>query len=181
MLLFDPAKRINVGNALAHPYMDSLHCVEDEPSCEHTFNHRIASDCHTIDLKMMVFEDMCAFHPEALVELQNVRGQRQFHAAQMSNTRFHGLTPSADVATSSLNGTLPASGNPGTSPSTPAYSNTTSSTDKLPSAVPANTRTTSSHTASASAAVMPPINGAIGSGYPNGTNGTARPATSPRP
>ncbi len=30
MLMFDPAKRITVEQALEHPYMESLHCAEDE-------------------------------------------------------------------------------------------------------------------------------------------------------
>jgi mitogen-activated protein kinase 1/3 len=31
MLMFDPAKRISVCEALDHPYLAELHCEEDEP------------------------------------------------------------------------------------------------------------------------------------------------------
>ena len=31
MLTFDPAKRITIEDALAHPYMKNLHFVDDEP------------------------------------------------------------------------------------------------------------------------------------------------------
>ena len=32
MLTFDPAKRITIEQALAHPYMEKLHFVDDEPT-----------------------------------------------------------------------------------------------------------------------------------------------------
>ena len=32
MLIFDPAKRITIDDALAHPYMERLHFAEDEPT-----------------------------------------------------------------------------------------------------------------------------------------------------
>lgn len=34
LLQFDPDKRYTVEQALAHPYLDQLHCEEDEPVCE---------------------------------------------------------------------------------------------------------------------------------------------------
>ena len=30
LLIFDPIKRITVDEALAHPYLQALHCAEDE-------------------------------------------------------------------------------------------------------------------------------------------------------
>lgn len=38
MLCFNPAKRITVEQALAHPYMEGLHAPDDEPACDHKFN-----------------------------------------------------------------------------------------------------------------------------------------------
>ncbi len=38
MLVFDPSKRISVEEALEHPYLDSLHNVEDEPLAENVFS-----------------------------------------------------------------------------------------------------------------------------------------------
>jgi serine/threonine protein kinase len=34
LLLFDPKKRINVKEALEHPYLADLHFIEDEPTRE---------------------------------------------------------------------------------------------------------------------------------------------------
>ena len=34
LLIFDPAKRVTVDEALRHEYLESLHCPEDEPSAE---------------------------------------------------------------------------------------------------------------------------------------------------
>eukprot|EP00750_Incisomonas_marina_P005483 INCI13967.1.p1 GENE.INCI13967.1~~INCI13967.1.p1 ORF type:complete len:446 (-),score=86.22 INCI13967.1:56-1393(-) len=77
MLLFDPAKRIDVVGALAHPYMDSLHCEEDEPECEHSFSHKVSKHARVNDLKLMVFADIVAFHPEASGELDAATAQVQ--------------------------------------------------------------------------------------------------------
>jgi len=37
MLQFDPRKRCSVEDALAHPYLSTLHHVDDEPECETPF------------------------------------------------------------------------------------------------------------------------------------------------
>ena len=34
MLTYDPEDRISVEEALAHPYLEQLHCPEDEPTAE---------------------------------------------------------------------------------------------------------------------------------------------------
>ena len=34
LLVFDPQRRLGVGEALAHPYLAALHCPEDEPTAE---------------------------------------------------------------------------------------------------------------------------------------------------
>lgn len=34
MLMFDPLKRISIEEALAHPYLESLHQEDDEPTTE---------------------------------------------------------------------------------------------------------------------------------------------------
>lgn len=38
MLAFDPSKRCTVEEALAHPYLASLHDPEEEPGCDAIFN-----------------------------------------------------------------------------------------------------------------------------------------------
>jgi len=38
MLIFDPSKRISVDGALAHPYLASLHDINDEPTATGVFS-----------------------------------------------------------------------------------------------------------------------------------------------
>jgi mitogen-activated protein kinase 1/3 len=39
MLVFDPAERITVEDALAHPYLATLHDINDEPACSSPFDY----------------------------------------------------------------------------------------------------------------------------------------------
>lgn len=34
LLAFDPEERITIEDALKHPYLEELHCEEDEPVCD---------------------------------------------------------------------------------------------------------------------------------------------------
>jgi serine/threonine protein kinase len=47
MMSFDPKKRITVTEALQHPYLEQLHCPEDEPTtqpvCNFDFDYEIYS------------------------------------------------------------------------------------------------------------------------------------------
>ena len=47
MLAFNPVKRITVDEALRHPYLESLHCEDDEPSCSLQFD--FAFESQTLD------------------------------------------------------------------------------------------------------------------------------------
>ena len=38
MLVFDPARRISVNDALEHPYFAHLHVPQEEPVCDHVFS-----------------------------------------------------------------------------------------------------------------------------------------------
>lgn len=70
MLIFDPSKRISVLDALSHPYLDSLHNVDDEPSAESVFSFDFEKQELTKKrLQELIFEAMCSFHPESRAEL----------------------------------------------------------------------------------------------------------------
>lgn len=57
MLVFDPAKRISVEKALEHPYLESLHNVEDEPIADSTFSFDFEKEELTkIRLQELIFE-----------------------------------------------------------------------------------------------------------------------------
>lgn len=179
MLLFDPSKRINVSGALAHPYMESLHCEEDEPSCAQTFNHQISADCHPNDLKVMVFEDMCAFHPEASVELPTARAHRNVRNGQPFTSSIRFGAPAATDAPAGRGvqpGLLPNSSARAHAPA-PGATVQNGSSSRLPAAVSPRSRTAAVTSSSQTGDAMPPINGAVGAGL---WNSASRPATSPR-
>lgn len=67
MLTFDPQKRITVDDALAHPYLEALHCPEDEPVTEHVsafdFDFEIY-DLKKEDYKDLIYEEVMLYHSE---------------------------------------------------------------------------------------------------------------------
>jgi len=67
MLAFNPAERISVEDALAHPYLSSLHMPDDEPEAGFTFDWsyeqgQVALTRQT--LQHLVFDEITLFHPE---------------------------------------------------------------------------------------------------------------------
>jgi serine/threonine protein kinase len=71
MLVFDPAKRITVQDALAHPYMESLSNPQDEPECGAPFEFENESDeLNKRMLQELIWKEMCAFHPDAENEIR---------------------------------------------------------------------------------------------------------------
>lgn len=70
MLVFDPNKRINVEQALEHPYLASLHDVNDEPSCDKPFDYDFENEDFTEELIAdIIYDDMLKFHAEIRDEL----------------------------------------------------------------------------------------------------------------
>lgn len=65
MLQFNPDKRISVDEALAHPYLASLHSPEDEPTCPAHFD--FAFETEVLDkgtLQQLMYEQVRQYHPE---------------------------------------------------------------------------------------------------------------------
>jgi serine/threonine protein kinase len=67
LLTFNPSKRISVDAALEHPYLESLHCPEDEPVCPKRFD--FSFEHHPLtkrNLQLLMFEQIGKYHPDAL-------------------------------------------------------------------------------------------------------------------
>ena len=80
MLQFNPAKRIDVKAALAHPYLESLHNPDDEPECKEEFDFSFETATLSKEIiQELIFSEMCHFHTEKRAELKAVcekRGRR---------------------------------------------------------------------------------------------------------
>ncbi|CAI5720521.1 unnamed protein product [Peronospora destructor] len=67
MLLFDPAKRISVEEALEHPYLASLHNLGDEPVADSVFSFDFEKEDLTESrLKELIYEEIFKIRPDAL-------------------------------------------------------------------------------------------------------------------
>jgi mitogen-activated protein kinase 1/3/mitogen-activated protein kinase 6 len=65
MLAFDPSKRITVAQALAHPYLASLHDESDEPSAERPFFFDFENETLSENrVRDLVYEELVGFHDE---------------------------------------------------------------------------------------------------------------------
>ncbi|XP_031272770.1 mitogen-activated protein kinase homolog MMK1 [Pistacia vera] len=65
MLTFDPRQRITVEDALAHPYLASLHDISDEPVCMSPFSFDFEQ--HALSegqMKELIYQEALAFNPE---------------------------------------------------------------------------------------------------------------------
>jgi mitogen-activated protein kinase 1/3 len=74
MLVFRPADRISVEEALRHPFMAQLHVESDEPKAGFAFDwaYEQAQDLSKQSLQRLVWEEMSLFHPEcAALETPN--------------------------------------------------------------------------------------------------------------
>lgn len=77
MLTFDPARRITIDQALAHPYMERLHFEDDEPTgdavCDFDFDFELFS-LKIPEYKELIFEEIKLYHePEAIEEYERLK------------------------------------------------------------------------------------------------------------
>ena len=64
MLTFNPHKRIQVEDALAHPYLDQYYDPQDEPVAQEPFKFEMElDDLPKERLKMLIFEETGSFRP----------------------------------------------------------------------------------------------------------------------
>ncbi|KAE8886804.1 Mitogen-activated protein kinase [Phytophthora fragariae] len=68
MLVFDPRKRITIPEALEHPYLSAVRDRSLEKTCPTPFDFAFEnSDLTKQKLQELIFEDVCAFHPDARI------------------------------------------------------------------------------------------------------------------
>lgn len=64
MLTFDPSKRVTVDEALAHPYLERLHDVDDEPICMEPFSFDFEQQALTEEhMKQLIYIEALSFNP----------------------------------------------------------------------------------------------------------------------
>jgi mitogen-activated protein kinase 1/3 len=64
MLTFNPLQRITVEDALAHPYLERLHDIADEPTCTEPFSFDFEQQALTEDqMKQLIYNESIAFNP----------------------------------------------------------------------------------------------------------------------
>ncbi|KAJ3052734.1 Mitogen-activated protein kinase [Rhizophlyctis rosea] len=72
LLTFDPAARITVEEALAHPYLEAYHDVEDEPVSERTFDFSFETVDAIDDMKRMIANEVLEFKAQKLALQQQI-------------------------------------------------------------------------------------------------------------
>lgn len=71
LLQFNPQRRPDVDQCLAHPYFEPIRDPSDEPTALH-FNLDFEKFAKTPrDMKRMMYEEICHFHPEMIEEQKN--------------------------------------------------------------------------------------------------------------
>lgn len=61
LLKFDPAQRININDALAHPYLAAYHDVEDEPQHLQLFDFTFESVQETEEMRKLIAKEIMEF------------------------------------------------------------------------------------------------------------------------
>ncbi len=75
MLQFNPNSRITVDDALAHPFMKSLHNVQDEPESESLFEFEYEKEELSKErLQRLVWNEILHYHPD-LKEMKEEKGK----------------------------------------------------------------------------------------------------------
>lgn len=68
MLVFDPRKRITIAEALEHPYLSLVRDKSVERTCPSPFDFDFENfELTKPKLQELIFEDVCAFHPDARI------------------------------------------------------------------------------------------------------------------
>lgn len=63
MLVFDPAKRISVQEALAHPWLAALHDESDEPVADVPFTFDVPGHLQPQAAAALMLKEVQRFHP----------------------------------------------------------------------------------------------------------------------
>ncbi|KAK3206119.1 hypothetical protein Dsin_020165 [Dipteronia sinensis] len=69
MLVFDPAKRITVEEAMNHPFLSSLHEINEEPTCPYPFVFDFEqASLNEEDIKELIYKECLNFNPNSMIE-----------------------------------------------------------------------------------------------------------------
>ncbi|OWZ14466.1 CMGC/MAPK protein kinase [Phytophthora megakarya] len=91
MLVFDPRKRITIQEALIHPYLSLVRDRSVEKTCPTPFDFAFENtDLTKQKLQELIFEDVCAFHPDARIPDPAVPAAPA--AVNSAQSRTHGLS-----------------------------------------------------------------------------------------
>ena len=80
MLTFDPVKRISIEQALAHPYMEKLHFVADEPTGDPVADFDFDFELYSLKIaeyKELIFEEIKLYHDQAEID-QYIQNKKNF-------------------------------------------------------------------------------------------------------
>ena len=89
MLTFDPAKRISVTDALAHPYLAQLHFPDDEPTCEPVSAFDFDFEKFSLakdEYKDLIYEEIMLYHSDEAA--QSYMTQKQSNPEGQLHLRF---------------------------------------------------------------------------------------------
>ncbi|KAG3083838.1 Extracellular signal-regulated kinase 1 [Phytophthora idaei] len=99
MLVFDPRKRITIQEALAHPYLSLVRDRTVEKTCPTPFDFAFENtDLTKQKLQELIFEDVCAFHPDARIPDPVVPASAAVNSAP---SRAHGISRTDSTSASS--------------------------------------------------------------------------------
>jgi len=89
MLTFDPVKRITIEQALAHPYMEKLHFVDDEPTGDAVADFDFDFELYSLKIpeyKELIYEEIKLYHDQAEIDQYVVN--KKNHPKGVLNQRY---------------------------------------------------------------------------------------------
>jgi len=94
LLAFNPMKRITVEEALADPYLASLHDPSDEPLAHAAFSFDFEKmPLSKPSLKLLIAKEMLAFHPDCAWDADKAGAQQPPAEAQPSDAEMQPAPP----------------------------------------------------------------------------------------
>lgn len=77
LLKFCPKKRINVTDALAHPYFEELHEVSDEFEAEFRLDFGFEAYCNSVEnIKFMIYQQTLRYHSDQITDMDRILTRR---------------------------------------------------------------------------------------------------------
>uniref|UniRef100_A0A7S2WW08 Mitogen-activated protein kinase n=1 Tax=Rhizochromulina marina TaxID=1034831 RepID=A0A7S2WW08_9STRA len=94
LLTFSPRHRVEVETALEHPFLDSLHDEEDEPSADFAFDFPIEGETLSRDkVRELIWNEVARYHPD---EVHKHRSAKRGRLSPNSQERPHSRPATKD-------------------------------------------------------------------------------------